>query len=110
MKPLYTAYAKSINGTTFYFVKSFRTFPELKNVPPILEAYGMHTRFDKACEIAQIYDRETQLNLLYKIDNADAARVIPIQVAKTKANKAEIYNLNRKHTIFPSLLKLLRIG
>lgn len=105
MKTLYTAYAKPINGTTFYFVKSFRTFPEIKNVPPILEAYGMHTRFDKACEIAQIYDRETQLNLLHKIDTANTARVIPINTGK-----AEIYNLNRKHTIFPSLLKLLRIG
>ena len=109
MKTLYDAYAKSINGTTFYFVKSFRTFPEYKNVPPILEAYGMHTRFDKACEIAQIYDRETQLNLLYKIDNADAAKVIPIQAVKAKNTKAEIYNI-RKHTVFPSLLKLLRLG
>jgi hypothetical protein len=105
MKPLYTAYAKSINGTTFYFVKSFRTFPELKNIPPLLEAYGMHTRFDKACEIAQIFDRETQLHLLHKIDNGAGARVIPINTGK-----AEIYNLNRRHTIFPSLLKLLRIG
>ena len=105
MKTLYTAYAKSINGTTFYFVKSFRTFPELKNVPPILDAYGMHFRFDKACEIAQIYDRETQLNLLYKIDNAETARVIPLNTGK-----AEIYHLTRKHTTFPSLLKLLRLG
>ena len=108
MKTLYHAYAQSINGTTFYFVKSFRTFPELKNVPPLMESYGMHTRFVKACEIAQIYDRETQLRLLHKIDNAEAARVIPMQAVK--AAKAEIYNLNRKHTIFPSLLKLLRIG
>lgn len=109
MKTIYNAYAKSINGTTFYFVKTFRTFPEYKNVSPILEAYGMHFRFDKACEIAQLYDRETQLNLLYKIDNAEGARVIPIQTANTRTTKAEIYNL-RKQTVFPSLLKLLRLG
>lgn len=109
MKTIYTAYAKSINGTTFYFVKTFQTFPEYKTVPPILEAYGMHTRFDKACEIAHIYDREMQLNLLHKIDNAEEARVIPIQTANTRTTKAQIYNL-RKQTVFPSLLKLLKLG
>ena len=104
MKTFYTAYARPINGTTFYFVKSFRTFPELDNVPPILNGYGMHTQFDKACEIAELYDKETQLHLLHKIDTADAARVIPIN-----NGKAKIYNLIRKQTV-PSLLKLLRIG
>lgn len=109
MKTLYMAYSKSINGTTFYFVKTFQTFPEFKNVPPILESYGMHTRFDKACEIAQIYNRESQLNLLQTINNGEAARVIPIQTAKPATGKAEIYNL-RKNTVFPSLLKLLKLG
>ena len=109
MKTLYRAYSKSINGTTFYFVKTFQTFPEYKNVPPILESYGMHTRFDKACEIAQVYDRETQLNLLHTVTNAEAARVIPMQTAKPATGKAEIYNI-RKNTVFPSLLKLLRLG
>ena len=105
MNTHYTAYSKSVNGTTFYFVKKFQTFPDLKSVPPVLEAFGMHTRFDKACEIAQIHDRETQLNLLYEMDNAEGARVIPLQPAK-----AEIYELKRKPVALPSLLKLLRIG
>jgi len=105
MNKHYSAYSKSVNGITFYFVKNFQTYPELKDVPPSLEAYGMHRKFDKACEIAQIYDREAQLNLLYQIQNAESAMVIPLQPAN-----ADTYHLKRKPVSFPSLLKLLKIG
>ena len=106
MKPFYTAYAKAIDGITFYFVKSYLTFPEYKSIPPILETYGMHTSFKKACNIAQVHDPETQQRLLNEIENnAATCKVIPLQPASTK-----IYNLKRKHTYFPSILKLLGFG
>ena len=106
MKPLYTAYAKSIDGTTFYFVKTYHCFPEYKNVQPVLETYGMHTKFKSACNIAQVYDPGIQQRLLNEIENnAAACKVIPLQTATTK-----IYNLKRKHSYFPSLLRLIGLG
>ncbi len=103
MKTSYTAYAKSIDGTTFYFVKSFQTFPEYQTVPPILETYGMHTNFEVACQIAQIYDKEIQQQLLNELENNTASsKVLPIYPAV-----AEIYNLRRKQIGLPFLLKLI---
>ena len=58
METHYTAYAKAIDGITFYFVKSYHIFPEYKNVSPIPKTYGMHTNFETACHIAYIYDKE----------------------------------------------------
>src|SRR5438045_160098 len=106
MKPLYTAYAKSINGTTFYFVKSFKTFPEYNSVAPILETYGMHPNFEQACNIAEIYDKEIQQELINKLERDTAsANILPVY-----PSVAEIYSLKRRQTAFPSLLKLLGLG
>lgn len=106
MKTLNTAYAKLIDGTTFYFVKSFHVFPEYRDVPPLLKTYGMHTNFEVACNIAEIYDKEIQQELLNTLERDTAsANVLPLY-----PSVAEIYSLRRKHTAFPSLLKLLRIG
>ena len=58
METQYKAYVKTINGMPFYFVKTYRAFPEFKNVAPLLETFGMHTNFKKACAIAEIYDDE----------------------------------------------------
>ena len=106
MKTSSTAYVKTINGIPFYFVKTYHTFPEYESIPPVLETYGMHTNFKKACRIAQIDDPELQRQLLDKIENnAAACKVLPLQPAATK-----IYNLKRKHIVFPSLLKLIGLG
>lgn len=97
MKTFSTAYVKTINGIPFYFVKTYHSFPEYQNVPPILETYGMHTNFKKACKIAQVSDTATQQKLLNEIESkAAACKVIPLQPAETK-----MYNLKRKHTYFP---------
>ena len=105
METHYTAYVKTINGIPFYFVKTYNSFPEFQNVAPVLETYGMHTKFKKACSIAQVYDPEIQERLLTGIENnAAACKVIPLQAASTK-----IYNLKRKHH-YPSILKLLGFG
>jgi hypothetical protein len=106
MKTFSTAYVKTINGIPFYFVKTYHSFPEYKDVPPVLETYGMHTSFKKACNIAQVTDPAVQQHLLNDIENkAAACKVIPLQTATSK-----IYNLKRRNTSFPSILKLLGFG
>ena len=77
MENYYTAYTKVINGVTFYFVKKYKTFPEYKDVEPILESYGMHTDFDKACHIAMIDDKVTKEQLLNSLEqNLNTAKLI----------------------------------
>ena len=106
MNTFYTAYAKAINGTTFYFVKSFQTFPEYKNVAPLLRTYGMHTNFEMACNIAEIYDKDIQLQLLNEMEhNIASAEVLPLYPPV-----AEIYSLRKRQTAFPSLLKLFGLA
>lgn len=79
MQNVYTAYTKVIEGTTHFFVKEFLVFPELKNVPPILEKYGMHTDFDKACGIASLHDKQIKKQLLADMEShSPLAKVIEI--------------------------------
>ena len=104
MTPFYTAYTKSINGTTFYFVKSYLTFPEYQNVPPVLETFGMHADFKKACNIANIFNKEIQQELLTTIGIIEPVKASPIRFGETRIYS--LNNLKRKYTSFPSLLKL----
>lgn len=78
MENYYTSYTKKIQNITYYFVKKFVIFPEFKDVPPVLEGFGMHTDFDRACAIAAIDDGEIKINLLKEIENhsSQQARVI----------------------------------
>ena len=105
MESLYTAYTKEINGVIFYFVKKYQTFPEYKDIPSILETYGMHTDFAKACKIALITDKEIQQHLLNTLeDNTANAKVIQINPRKT-----EIYNFRNWQINPMPLLKLLKV-
>lgn len=70
MNNFYTAYTRLVHGTTFYFVKKFSAFPELKGVPDILENYGMHTDFYRACRIAELKDPAIMQKLLKEIEIA----------------------------------------
>jgi hypothetical protein len=106
MKNFYTAYAKNVDGTLFYFVKSFQTFPEYENVPPILEAYGMHANFNLACKIAMIDDKEIQEQLLNELQtDIVSSNMLPLHSAPSK-----MYNIRRRNITFPSILKLLGLG
>lgn len=84
MKNIYNAYAKEINGKTFYFVKKFSVYPEIKDCPPVLESMGMHTNFFKACDLANIYEEKVvnQLKNDLKIVS-ESARVIHLQKVKS---------------------------
>ena len=79
MENIYTAYTKMIENKTYYFVKKFMAFPELKNVEPILESYGMHTDFNKACSIAGVYDASIREYLLHEANGTlQQAKVIDL--------------------------------
>lgn len=79
MANIYSAYTRAVSGQTFYFVKKFQSFPELKGVPPFLESFGMHTDFDKACSIASIDDPKIKEQILRDINsNTPQAKVIEI--------------------------------
>lgn len=76
METLYTAYTKLLDYKTYYFVKKFMAFPELKNVSPVLESYGMHTDFNKACSIAGVTDPVIKEKLLQQAEeNTQWAKV-----------------------------------
>ena len=64
MENIYTAYIREVNGVEFYFVKKYNIFPEMKGAPKVLESFGMHTNFYRACDIAKIYDEATITKLL----------------------------------------------
>jgi hypothetical protein len=63
MEYSYSAYTKLINNQTYYFVKKYVLFPELKDVEPVLANYGMHIDFYRACSIASIYDEDIRQQL-----------------------------------------------
>lgn len=85
MNTFYTAYTRLVHGTTFYFVKKFAAFPELKGVPDILENYGMHTDFYRACRIADVKDTAIIQKLLKDIE---VARTINAKVIQMNSQKA----------------------
>ena len=83
MENFYTAYTKVVQNTTFYFVKKYVTFPEYKDVPGVLESYGMHTDFNRACHIALINDKEIRKHLLADLqNNPSSAKIIHMSMTK----------------------------
>lgn len=79
METNFTCYTKKVQGEVFYFVKKFIVFPEYNNVPPILEALGMHTDFNKACTIAQLTDAAIKKQLLEEVETGlKQAKVIDL--------------------------------
>ena len=80
METQYTAYTKSINGRMFYFVKSFQVFPEYSSLGPVLNTFGMHTDFEKACRIAGIPDSKTRRQLFNQIESEVSGRVVKVLV------------------------------
>lgn len=86
---LYRLYQASIRNKVL-FCKKFLTLPEEKDMPDILENFGMHRVFKTACNIAKITDPLIQENLLTSITNAELGqgRVIhmnslsPVKIAQ----------------------------
>ncbi len=82
METFYKAYTKISQNKLTYFVKKYRAFPEYENVDDILEGYGMHTDFHKACSIAGINDPQIRKQLLDGIEAAaPQAKIIDLNAA-----------------------------
>lgn len=89
MEKIYNSYTKVIDGTTYFFVKQFLVFNELQGVPPVLEKYGMHTNFEKACSIAGVTEEGIKKYLLKSLeDHSPLAKVIGIDDANYTGNLA----------------------
>lgn len=79
METNFTCYTKKIQGEIFFFVKKFIVLSEYNNLPPVQEAFGMHTDFDKACSIAQLTDAAIKKQLLEEIETGlKQAKVIDL--------------------------------
>lgn len=79
MENVYTSYSRKIDVTTYFFVKKFLVFPDLKSIPPILEGYGMHVDFNQACTIAGIKDADIKKQLFTEMETGQKqAKVIDL--------------------------------
>lgn len=77
MNHIYISYSKLIEGKKHYFVKKFLRLTGCENVSDILEGYGMHTDFNKACIIAGIKEHETRRRIFESMsENEPLAKLI----------------------------------
>lgn len=82
METFYKAYSKIAQNKSYYFVKRYLSFPEYDNVEDILEGYGMHTDFNKACSIAGVNNSLIRKQLLESIQSPSSqAKVIELNAA-----------------------------
>lgn len=92
MENIYEAYTREIDNHIYYFVKKKTRFPELTGTPEILDNYGMHSDFYKACSIAHIKDVNIISNLMQSVQIIpESARVVPM-VKEKSFNNAVIRN------------------
>ncbi len=68
MKHLYTVGTKIIQHKTYYFVKKILTLSEFPDLAKIVVGYGMHTDFNKACNIAGIHDPACREKLFTELE------------------------------------------
>jgi DNA topoisomerase IA len=69
MKYNYETYFKTIENRKYYFVKRYIQFKEFgDNLCDVLEGYGMHTDFSKACIIAGIKDVSIQQQIFAQME------------------------------------------
>lgn len=91
MEHIYISYCKKIDNSNFYFIKKFQVYPELFNIPPMLEGYGMHTNFDKACSLAGIYEQQIKNRLLQDVADTDmGGKVIEMAAGEKTSQKKRL--------------------
>jgi hypothetical protein len=105
MEQYYTSYTKTINNTSYYFVKKYTRYPEFKGAPSILESYGMHTSFDKACSIAAVCDPAIKERLLKEASPALTYRQLKGAVA-VKPDLSESFVVQHKNNKTSLVTKL----
>lgn len=93
MEKFYKAYIKEIDGITFYFIKKYITFPEYRDLPDIMESYGMHKDFNRACSIAMVNDIAIRQELLNTLpENRHRPKIIHIRSKIIYMNVGRIIN------------------
>jgi len=108
MEHYYTSYTKKINNITYYFVKKYTRFPELKDAPSILESYGMHTDFNTACRIASIEDN-TIKQKLFKEACPGVFYSQNVSATPELSKSLRIENINNKPTLVTKLTGIKKI-
>jgi DNA topoisomerase IA len=69
MNYTYEAYFKMIENRKYYFVKRYMQFKEFgDNLCDVLEGYGMHADFNKACIIAGVKEQSLQQQLYAQME------------------------------------------
>lgn len=71
MEYLYTVHTKLIDTKTYYFVKKIMALPEFKGLADIVVGYGMHTSFEKACDIAGLTCKSTRQKLMLELEESN---------------------------------------
>lgn len=79
MDIIFKGYTKTVEDKLYYFIKRYQRFPDLPGLDDIQEAFGMHTDFDKACEIAGLFDNNIKITILAEIESlVPTAKVIDL--------------------------------
>ena len=88
MEYFYTAYTKKIADKNYFFIKRHMVFPELNNAASVLDGYGMHTDFNKACDIAGINKTSIRQELWTSVSpHEQTARIIHINFPESRSTK-----------------------
>jgi hypothetical protein len=64
-----------IDDQTYYFVKKIMALPEFKGSADVVVGYGMHTNFEKACNIAGLQDTATRQKLLLELEERNKVHI-----------------------------------
>ena len=79
MEIIYDSYSKIIEGKKHFFIKKYLRFSDLINVSDVLDGYGMHSDFKKACSIAGIRDAAIQQQIFELMESSTAvAKIIEL--------------------------------
>ncbi len=81
MKDYYNAYIKLIDNVPHFFVKHLI---EYGGSEPLVEGFGMHTDFVKACNIAGLHDAEVIKQIYPAPLQLNETKVVDIQSYKNK--------------------------
>jgi hypothetical protein len=77
MNYIYESYFKTIKGEKHFFIKKYLRLIGIGDVSDVMEGYGMHTDFKKACLIAGIKELEIQQKIFDSMEvNKAEAKVI----------------------------------
>ena len=86
MEHIYTVHTKLVEDKTYYFVKKFMRLTEFQGLADVVVGYGMHTNFEKACNIAGVADDAARKQLLLDLEKSTQP-ILPDIQATVQADK-----------------------